>query len=74
MHQYLDLPYSICPLSAKSVFDEVNMVETDRKIKGPYLEFSEFLRLIGIWILMTENPGTNWTEYFSENPMDIFSG
>ena len=54
--------------------DEVILADTNRIIKGPDLEFGEFLRFIGIWLLMTENPGTKWTEYFSENPIDIFSG
>ena len=54
--------------------NEVILVETNRRIKGPDPDFGEFPRLIGIWMLMTENPGTNWTDYFSENPIDLFSG
>ena len=58
----------------KRFVDEIILIETNRIIKGPGTEFDEFLRLIGIWMSMTENPGTNWTEYFSKNPIDIFSG
>ena len=74
MHQCLDSPHSIFPLTAYIFFDEVILVETNRIIKGPDIYFGEFLRFIGIWLLMTENPDTNWAEYFSENPIDIFSG
>ena len=49
-------------------------METNIRIKGPDLDFGEFLWFIGIWLVMTENPGTNQAEYFSEDPIDIFSG
>ena len=49
-------------------------MEANRIIKVPNPDFGEFLRFIGIWMSMTENPGTNWVEYFSEDPIDIFSG
>ena len=48
-------------------------METDRIIKDSDHDFGELIQLIGIWVLMTENPGTNWAEHFSENPLDIFS-
>ena len=43
-------------------------------IKVPDIDFCEFLWFIGIWLLMTENPGTNRADYFIKNPIDIFSG
>ena len=43
-------------------------------MKGNDLEFGEFLQLIGIWMVMAENPGTNGVEYYSKNPIDLFSG
>ena len=58
----------------KNAANEVIMVETNRIIKGPDLDFEYFLRTTGIWLLITENPGTNRMEYFSEDPIDIFSG
>ena len=48
-------------------------MDTNRIIKGPDIDFCEFLQFIGIWVLMTENPGTNQAGYFSGNPIDIFS-
>ena len=54
--------------------DEVILVDTNRILKVPDIEFGEFLRFIGIWMLMTENPGTNWEKYFRKNPIDLFSG
>ena len=74
MHQFLDLPQIIFTLNACNFLDKIIMVETYRTIKGPYLDFGEFLWVIGIWVLMKANPGTNWTDYFSKNPIDIFSG
>ena len=35
------------------------MVETNRIIKVPDIDFGEFIQFIGIWMLMTANPGTN---------------
>ena len=49
-------------------------METNRITKGPDTDFGKFLRLIVIFLLMTENPGTKRADYFSENPIDIFSG
>ena len=49
-------------------------MDISRIIKGPDTEFGEFIRFIDICMLMTEKPGTNWVEYFSENSIDIFSG
>ena len=57
----------------KTFVVEILLVETNKTIKGPDLDFGEFLRFIGIWLLMTSNPGTNRADYFSENPIDIFS-
>ena len=54
-------------------FYEVILVETNRIIKGPDLEFGGFLQFIGIWILTTSNSVTNQAEYFSKNPRDILS-
>ena len=53
---------------------EVIMVDTNKIIKIPGIYFGKFLRFIGIWMLMTSNPVTNGAEYFSEKPIDIFSG
>ena len=61
-------------LLPKFFFDEVIMVDSNRIIKFPDIEFGQLLRFIGIWLLMTENPGTNRAEYFRKNPIDIFSG
>ena len=48
----------------KKFVGEFIMVHTNSIVKGPNLDFGGFLRLIGIWMLITENPGTNWTGYF----------
>ena len=69
MNQCLDLPQSIRPLSTRFFVGEFIMVDTNRIIKGPNLDFGEFLRFISIWISITENPCTNWSEYFSKNPI-----
>ena len=53
---------------------EVILVDTNRIIKVPGIEFGELLHFICIYMLMTENPGTNWAEYFSKNSIDLFSG
>ena len=44
---------------SKPFFDEVNLVETNRRIKGPVIDFLKFLQFIGIWLLMKANPITN---------------
>ena len=66
-HECLELRHRICTLPAKTFVNEVIMVETNIIIKGPDLEFGEFLQLLGIYMLMTENSGTNWEDYFSQN-------
>ena len=58
----------------KTFLVEFILVDTKKIIKGPDLDFGKFLRFIGIYMLMTSNPGTNWSEYFIENPIDLFSG
>ena len=74
MHQCLELPHIICSICALNIVDEVLMVDTNRIIRVPDIDFDEFLCFIGIWLLITGNPGTNQTEYFSENYIDLFSG
>ena len=74
IHQYLDLPHSVCSLPAEKLVEEVILVETNKIIKVPDLDFGDFLRFIGIWLLMTSKPGTNWADYFSENSIDILVG
>ena len=54
MHQCLDLPHSIFNLSAKKFVNEAILVDTKRIIKGPDLDFGDFLQLIGIYLLMPE--------------------
>ena len=58
----------------KCFVDEVILVETNKRTKGPDLDFGKFLRFIGIRMFMTSNPVTNQEQYFIENPIDIFSG
>ena len=48
----------------KTFVGEFIMVETNKGIKGPDLDFGELLRSIGIKLLMTENPGTNRADNF----------
>ena len=50
------------------------MVDTNRIIRCPDIEFYGVLYFIGIWLLITENPGTNGSEYFRKNPIDLFGG
>ena len=64
MHQCLELTHIIFPFSANFFFDEVILVDTNRKIKCPDIEFGEFLQFVGICMFMTENSGTNWVDYF----------
>ena len=45
------------------------MVDTNRIEKCPELVLGELLQFIWIWMLITENPGTNQAEYFSKNPI-----
>ena len=45
----------------KYFVNDVILVDTNIIIKVPALEFGEFLQFIGVGILITENPGTNWT-------------
>ena len=40
------------------VYEDI-LEETNRIMKGPDLDFGEFLQLIGIWMVMADNPGTN---------------
>ena len=64
-----------CLLFFPSTFvDEVILVDTKNIIKGPSIEFGEFIWFIGIWLFRTSNPGTTRVEYFSKNPIDVFSG
>ena len=49
----------------KTFVIEVIPVDTKKIIKGSNLDFGEFLWFIGIWMLMTSNPGTNQADYFS---------
>ena len=58
----------------KTFFNEVILVDTNRIIKGPNLEFGGFLGFIGIRWLRTEKCGTNGAEYFSKNTIDILVG
>ena len=74
MHECHDLAHSICPLPSYNFFDEVILVNTNRIIEGPDLDFGESLWFIGIWMLITGKPGTKWADYFSKKPIDIFSG
>ena len=61
-------------LLPKAFANEVILVEKNQIIKVPSLEFGDFLRFVGIWLLITENSGTNRVEYFSETLIDIFGG
>ena len=70
MHHCLDLPHKICRLS-DNCFGEVILVDTNRVIKGPDLDFGVFIWFIWIWIFITENPVTNWVDYFSNNCIDF---
>ena len=74
IHQCLDWPHSIFTLPAKTFVVEVILVDTNNVIKGPAIEFGKLLRFIGIWLLMASNPVRNWADYFSKNPIFIFSG
>ena len=58
----------------KRFFNEVIMVETNRIIKGPDLDFGQFLHFIWIWLLITANPDTNRAEYFSKKTIFISMG
>ena len=49
-------------------------MDTNIIIKGPDIDSGDFLRFIGIWMLITENPGTNQVECFGKNPIYICSG
>ena len=60
--------------SSKPFVSEVILVETNRRIKSPDLDFGKFLRSIGICLFMTSNPGTNQVEYCIKNPIYLFSG
>ena len=65
----------MCPFSLflPIVFiDEVIHVKKFLKIKVPALEFGGFVQFIGIWLLITSNPGMNQVDYFSDTPVDIF--
>ena len=60
-------------LLPKTFANEVILVDTNKIIKGPDIDFGEFLQFIGLWILMTANPETNQLELFSEHITDVFS-
>ena len=70
----LTYPTEFSLFLVKTFVNEVIMVETNRRIKGPDLDIGEFLQFIGIWLLMTAKPGTNRADYFRINPIDIFNG
>ena len=70
----LTYPTEFVILQEKYFIDEVVISETNRIIKGPALEFGEFVRLIDIWMLIIDNPEKNWAEYFSDYHVDIFGG
>ena len=56
----------------KTFVYEVILVETKRIFKVPDLDFGEFLRFIGIWMLIKANPVMNRAEYFSEKTYEYF--
>ena len=41
----------------KTFVGEVIIVDTNRRIKGPDIDFVEFLQFFGIFLLITANPG-----------------
>ena len=49
----------------KDFVDVFIIVETNKRIKGPDIDFGVFLQFIGICLLITEIPGTKRAEYFS---------
>ena len=55
----------------KGFVDYVNIMNTNIIIKGPDTELCYFLYFFGIWMLITENPGINQMEYFSQ-PLCFF--
>ena len=55
-------------------FDQVIIVERKKIMKGPDLEFGEFLQFIGIGLTMKKKTGTTWSDCSSKNPLYIFSG
>ena len=71
MLTYLTASFLFLPGSFVTV---VILVKRGLRIKDPALEFGDFLKFIGICLLITENPGMNQAAYFSETPIDIFSG
>ena len=56
----------------RKIIGGVVIVDKNQRIKGTALEFVGFLRFIGMWLFITENPGTNQTKYFSDTPIEIF--
>ena len=71
IHQCVDLFHIIFLFLPKVFTYEVILVDTNRRIKVPALEFGEFLQFIGIWVLIKTNPGTIQIEYFSDTHIDI---
>ena len=58
----------------KYFINEAILVETNQRTKCPALESGELLQFIGIWMLITSNPGTKWAGYLSGNPIDFLMG
>ena len=63
----------VCWLTSKKIFflpesfiGEVIIMETYQIIKGTAPEFGDFLRFIGICMLITSKPGMNRAYYFSD--------
>jgi Transposase IS4 len=61
-------------LPTKNYLTEVVVVQTNSKIEGKALEWGEFLRRLGLWLLMSTTKGFARSEFWSNKEYDPFEG
>ena len=47
-------------------------MNTNRRIRGPELDFDHFLWFVGIWLLISANPVMKQANYFIEKSLYIY--
>ena len=58
----------------KAFFENVILVETNKKIEGNPVTFGELLQFIGIWLFMSTTAGYSRSDWFSQKPVDRWIG
>ena len=74
VYQCLETPHIILLFLDKTFVNEIIMVEKKRRIKFHDIDFGNFLGIVGVFLLITENPVTKIGGLFYQNTIAILSG